>query len=118
MSDETHEGRSPYWGKHEGHDVGMRHEDGSLYSATCHDCGVSWNRDHAAAGLVAHPEPTPEPTVQRFRAWLGDTIWAADDMGGFVTGVTEDDAIREVGKLFDLLDPDWRDYTSEGRKSS
>lgn len=25
--------------KHEGHDVGWRHEHGGLYSATCHDCG-------------------------------------------------------------------------------
>ena len=29
--------------RHEGHDLGTRHKDGSLYSATCHDCGgVNW----------------------------------------------------------------------------
>lgn len=33
-----------------GHDVGQRHEDGSLLSATCYDCGTSYYRpdDHAA----------------------------------------------------------------------
>jgi hypothetical protein len=29
--------------RHEGHDVGMRHEDGALHSATCHDCGARHN---------------------------------------------------------------------------
>jgi hypothetical protein len=27
-----------------GHDVGMRHEDGSLYSGTCHDCDTRYVR--------------------------------------------------------------------------
>jgi hypothetical protein len=33
---------------HEGHDVGMRHEDGHLFSATCHDCGSTYRRQEAA----------------------------------------------------------------------
>lgn len=33
-----------FMGQHEGHDLGLRHEGGSLYSATCHDCGVTFQR--------------------------------------------------------------------------
>lgn len=39
--------------RHFGHDVGWRHEDGSLYSATCRDCGETYQRgpvETAAAG--------------------------------------------------------------------
>ena len=28
--------------RHEGHDVGWRHQDGRLYSATCHDCDATY----------------------------------------------------------------------------
>jgi len=34
---------------HSDHDVGWRHEDGRLYSATCHDCGSTfqaWEDDN------------------------------------------------------------------------
>jgi hypothetical protein len=30
--------------KHQGHDVGQRHEAGRLQSATCHDCGETYSR--------------------------------------------------------------------------
>lgn len=31
--------------RHDGHDVGWRHEDGRLYSATCHDCKETFRAD-------------------------------------------------------------------------
>lgn len=39
-------GESVLWFDHidKGHNVGMRHEDGSLFSATCHDCDVVYHR--------------------------------------------------------------------------
>lgn len=30
---------------HRGHDIGMRHEDGRLFSATCHDCDTHYRRE-------------------------------------------------------------------------
>ena len=33
-----------------GHDVGQRHAEGSLLSATCHDCGSTYHRPDPIAG--------------------------------------------------------------------
>lgn len=37
--------------EHAGHDVGWRHEDGSLFSATCHDCGDTFHREDDDANV-------------------------------------------------------------------
>jgi hypothetical protein len=37
-----------FYAAHGSHDVGWRHEDGRLYSATCHDCGVRYEAPEKA----------------------------------------------------------------------
>lgn len=48
--------------KHSGHDLGLRHESGSLYTATCHDCGDTFARATQpmveAIGATSQPIPT------------------------------------------------------------
>jgi len=58
-----------------------------------------------------------DETVERFRKWLADEIWGEDDFGGFTEGVTPAQSAEHVRKLFDLIDPDWRDYTEAGRRA-
>lgn len=52
-----------------GHDVGLRHEDGALYSATCHDCGHRYHRNCPPVP-AARDEPEQEPLSPEFRAAL------------------------------------------------
>lgn len=66
--------------------------------------------------------PAQDTTLERFRDWLGEHIWAEDDMGGFLQPSAnpefERQTVANVGALFDLLDPDWRSYTWSGRRGA
>lgn len=91
-----------YWfmARHDQHDVGTRHEDGALFSATCHDCDETFRRG---------PGPTPEPaTTERptFDALLADPathVWIRQH------GSPE---VRRTYAELDRMLAEWRDAPS------
>jgi hypothetical protein len=48
----------------------------------------------------------PEELQEKIRQWFGDHIWGEEDFGGL-----ENDDYAELKELFDLVLPDWRDWT-------
>ena len=47
---------------------------------------------------------------QALRLWFGEHIWAADDFGGVDDGT--------LTQLFDLIEPEWRKFTWEGKRAA
>ena len=53
--------------------------------------------------------------LEIFRRHISNVIWSSEDMGGFIVGVTEKEAVDNVSQLLDIVDPEWRNFTN-GKK--